>query len=170
MAKFPSEPFVKESVRKYLEDQKYPAIIKEFMIEGGKIDFVAYRWRDEGYGIQYFVVECKDSNDLEVRRFIDIIQKQVSRYQDRFPDVYLAIPKPAALGIEKQFYATLCKFHRVGLLIVNEGGKIEERTDPERPAPNEVQERMGRVDSLSAAILGFLDVFESEPKRGPSPT
>ena len=167
MGEFPGEQFVKESVRKYLESQDYQVIIKEPTIKGGKPDFLAYKWRDEGYGIEYLIVECKDGNDLKVKQFIDIIQKQISKYQARYPNVHLAIPVDDSE--DKQFYVTLCKFHRVGLLVVNKAGEIE-RTDPERPASVEVQDEMGKFYSFAAGVLGFLDVFKGQQMKEPELT
>jgi hypothetical protein len=169
LSKFPSEQFVKDHVRKYLETQNYQAIISESAIEGGRLDLLAYKWREGGYGIEYLIVECKDDKDLRVKQFVDIVQKQISKYQARYPNVYLAIPTPSDIDDiqDKRFYVTFCKFHRIGLLVVNKKGEIEERVDPEKPAPEEIQAKMEKFDSFATAVLGFLDVFKDQPKKGP---
>lgn len=162
-----SESFVKDSVCRYLKEDSFPVIFKEFASEDIRLDFLAYKWSPEGYGIQYFVIECKDSYDLRVKSFTDIIQGQISEYQRTFPRIHVAIPKPNES--DKKFYTTLCEFHNVGLLLVNTAGKIEEKIDPAKPAKEEIYAKLGRFSSIAAAFLAFSHVFRNHSVNGPYP-
>ena len=102
-----SESSVRESVENYLEREGYTkrTIIREFTIGiESRVDLFAYKWYKDGYGIDYFIVECKDSGDLQPRRFTEIIQDQIARYQQIYPRIYVAIPEPSNSLPDRSFY------------------------------------------------------------------
>lgn len=146
------ESEVKKAVRRHFEGQRYFSPEKEFNI-GVRPDVTAFRWIND-YEIGAVAVECKKTT--QIRSLIEIGLTQAREYQLAFPYVYLAAPSldTGALETLKNTLGLL----RIGMLSVNDAGKVEEEMKPNISPRLSYSEFLYKVRQRAVAILTYKEV------------
>jgi len=149
------EKEIVDRVRRHFEKEGYK-IISQYELEGGKVDLLAYKWDDSGYGIKYYGIECKPK--ITHNKLLDILSNQLSKYRDTLPSICLATYyQPDNFEVYKQF----CEAHSVWLLGVDRSGNVQRDNEPnftqKKSSVNIAQERL---KSKLAAFLAFQEIFQ----------
>lgn len=160
------EPTVKKLVREWLVHQEYIPF-PEFEVEGGRLDFLGVRWRDNGQRLDVVGVECKGlPNAADVWR---ITSEQLHRYARCVPQLYFACSTPSPET--KAAFAGLCKLAQVGLLSADGSAIHETERPPEIGARFEPAAYVEQVRAALVLRLTFRAVFAHaleglQPKLG----
>jgi hypothetical protein len=112
-----NEDAVKASVSAWLTPQGYAAL-PEFVVAGGRLDFLGTRWIDDGRQLEVVGVECKGTPTAA--EVWGITSEQLNRYTRIVPRLYFACFAPE--GEPEDGFAALCRIAGVGFLAVRESG------------------------------------------------
>jgi hypothetical protein len=157
-----NEAEVRKKVEAWLVDQDYKFVVREFGIEGGRLDFLGARWLEGGYEIEVVGVECKgETYAAEVWR---IANEQLGRYGRCVPKLYFACS--VANPNQGEEFAILCRTAGVGFIGVGSAGAdVKHRPRDIGPRLDWVR-YMEEVRSRVALFLAFEDVFGADQRRG----
>jgi len=153
------EKEIVDRIRTHFEKEGYE-IINQYELEGGKVDLLAYKWDDSGYGIKYYGIECKPK--ITPSKLVDILRDQLSKYRDTLPSICLATYyQPDDFEAYKKF----CEAQSVWLIGVDSSGDVQCGNEPnftqKKRSVNIAEERL---KSKLAAFLAFQEIFQkTEP-------
>jgi hypothetical protein len=149
------EKEIVDRVRRHFEKEGYK-IISQYELEGGKVDLLAYKWDNPGYGIRYYGIECKPK--ITHSKLLHILRDQLSKYRDTLPSICLAAYyQPDNFEAYKKF----CEAQSVWLLGVDSSGNVQRGNEPIFTQKNtSVNIAEERLKSKLAAFFAFQEIFQ----------
>ena len=156
-----NEAAVKDRVRGWLKDEGFDFIWPEFVIEGGRLDYLAARWLDDGQQLDLVGVECKgETNAAEVWA---ISNGQLAMYSRSIPRLYFACSRPR--DAQMAAFTDLCRLSGVGFVGID--GTQAHAVEP----PSNISTRLDSARYLdvrcrSALFCAFEDSFGKNWRGG----